>query len=210
MVTFPKDLDCHPQVTNITSSPGGSLEASRNQILGLIFAHRCLLVIPPNTLESISFPNSVAFHLNKFSRKLEYTQNTQRDQETIVKHLRGSCLYRVKGKDHSPFGNYNLVYFFGCFRIRTVPRFCLGGKGHRPQLCLCSVPHGEEGCRLRWKEVGVTVCSFTHGILLQTARNACLQDSTGASGVRKRDLMPWRTETKISVWVAARRKGKKS
>lgn len=41
------------------------------------------------------------------------------------------------------------------------------------------------------EEVGVTAHSLTHGLLLQTAVSACLQDGIGASGGRKRDLVPW-------------------
>lgn len=36
----------------------------------------------------------------------------------------------------------------------------------------------------------------------------CLQDGTEASAVRKGDLVPRRTGTKISVWMAPKGKGK--
>lgn len=49
------------------------------------------------------------------------------------------------------------------------------------------------------EEVGVTARSLTHGLLLQTAVSACLQDGIGASGGRKRDLVPWRTGAKLSI-----------
>lgn len=61
-------------------------------------------------------------------------------------------------------------------------------------------------CRLCWRRWE----SQPPGLLMEyfCKQPACLQDSTGASGGRKRDFVPCRTGTKLLVWMAPKGKVK--
>lgn len=81
----------------------------------------------------------VAFSFKQILKELESTRNPQRDQVAAFKHLGRLCLYRGKRKNHFPLGNYNSVYFFGCFKLSPDSLWVAEGID-----CLYSVPgrHG--------------------------------------------------------------------
>lgn len=68
----------------------------------------------------------------------------------LVKHLCRLRLFRVKRGNHFPMGNYNLVYFFGCFQMPSSAWILYGWQRTEATALPLVFPVGERDEALRY------------------------------------------------------------